>query len=175
MRKVQTGVLALIVGVFATSASQGGVGDSVSIDKYSAKVPAGWKQEEPSNKMRLTQFRLPGGDGDAELAVFFFAGNAGSVKDNLERQVKKFKNPKAEVSKTKFGPLEATFQDVQGTFLSKFPPFDPNAKVTEKAEWRQLYVIFETDKGQYYMTLLGPAKTVEKHKDTFEKWLTSFK
>jgi len=33
---------------------------------------------------------------------------------------------------------------------------------------------FETDKGQYYMTLLGPATTVEKHKDTFEKWLASF-
>lgn len=172
MRNIGMTALALAIGLSVATVARAG-GD-VSIDKYSAKLPSGWKQEEPSNKMRLTQFKLPGPDGEAELAVFFFAGNAGTVKENLERQVKKFESPKVNLGKTKFGPIEATYQDITGTYLSKFPPFAPDAKITRKANHRQLYVIFETDKGQYYMTLLGPATTVEKHKETFEKWLASF-
>jgi hypothetical protein len=173
MRMIGIATFALAIGLFVAPVAR--AGGEVTIDKYSAKLPMGWKQEEPTNKMRLTQFKLPGPDGEAELVVFYFAGNAGTVKENLERQVKKFESPKVSVSKTKFGPIEATYQDITGTYLSKFPPFAPDAKITRKANYRQLYVIFETDKGQYYMTLLGPATTVEKHKDTFEKWLASFK
>jgi hypothetical protein len=29
--------------------------------------------------------------------------------------------------------------------------------------------------GDYYMTLLGPAKTVEKHEKAFKEWIASFK
>ena len=64
---------------------------------------------------------------------------------------------------------------VIGVFLSKFPPFAPNAKITEKPGYRQLYVLFTTDNGDYYLTLLGPAKTVEKHKKDFDEFLKNFK
>ena len=44
------------------------------------------------------------------------------------------------------------------------------------ADFRQLYVLFEAADGkQYYLTLLGPQKTVEKHKKAFEEWLKNFK
>jgi hypothetical protein len=66
-------------------------------------------------------------------------------------------------------------QDVKGTYLAKFPPFDPKAKITEKSDYRQLYVIFSTDDGDFYMTLLGPGKTVEKHEKDFREWLKNFK
>src|SRR5688572_25123795 len=115
-------------------------------------TPVGWKEEAPSNTMRLTQFKLPKAEGDpedAELAVFKFdKGASGGVEANLERQVKKFKpatgkdKVESKVEKTKVGKIEATYQDVTGTFLSKFPPFAPNAKITEKGDYRQLYVIF---------------------------------
>jgi len=149
-----------------------------------SKVPAGWKEEQPSSTMRMGQFKLPKAEGDtedAEIAVFRFPGGSGTVEANLKRQLAKFKTPegKAEpenkVDKMKVGTKEATIQDVKGTFLSKFPPFAPNAKTTEKADWRQLYVVFSDDKGEYYLTLLGPGKTVEKHKKDFEEFLTSFK
>lgn len=149
-----------------------------------SKVPAGWKEEQPSSSMRMGQFKLPKADGDpedAEIALFYFKGGSGSVDANLKRQLAKFKAPegKAEpenkVDKIKVGKVEATYQDVKGTFLSKFPPFAPNAKITEKTDWRQLYVVFTTDNGEFYLTLLGPTKTVEKHKKDFEEWLTNFK
>jgi hypothetical protein len=63
--------------------------------------------------------------------------------------------------------------------LRKTPPFDPNAKVTKVADFRQLYVIFEVKEGDgsvtYSATLLGPAKTIEKHKKAFDEWVKSFK
>ena len=79
--------------------------------------------------MRMQQFKLPRAEGDredAELALFFFRGNAGSVQDNLARQEKKFEIPagkKAEdvikVEKIKLGGQDAVYQDIQGTYLKK--------------------------------------------------------
>lgn len=143
-------------------------------------TPASWKEETPSNKMRLAQFKLPkekGDKDDAELALFASPGG-GSIEANLERQVKKFelaKDAKPVVSKIKIGKEEATYQDITGTYLKKFPPFDPNAKITKVEDYRQIYVIFEGKDAVYSLTLLGPAKTIEKHKKEFDEWLKNFK
>ena len=147
-----------------------------------SKLPAGWKEEEPSNKMRMAQFRLPKAEGDkegAELAMFQFPGGSGSVDANLARQVAKFepakgeKEVKSKVEKIKVGKIEATFQDVSGTYKKKAFPMAKD--FTAVPGYRQLYVIFTTDKGEFYMTLLGPEKTVEKNKKDFEEWLKNFK
>ena len=77
------------------------------------------------------------------------------------------------------GKHDAVVQDIQGTYLKKFPPFDPNAKITKVPDYRQLYVVTEVVEGDatvlYSMTLLGPTKTVEKHKKAFDEWLKNFK
>ena len=36
-------------------------------------------------------------------------------------------------------------------------------------------VIFESPGGPYFMTLIGPARTVEQHKKGFDEWLKNFK
>lgn len=158
--------------------------NDVEIAGMKSKAPDGWKEEQPSSTMRLTQFKLPKAEGDkedAELALFYFKGGSGSVDQNLKRQLAKFKAPEGKTEpehksdKIKVGKVDATLQDVKGTYLSKFPPFAPNAKITEKPDYRQFYVIFTTDSGDYYMTLLGPAKTVAKHEKAFKEWLTNFK
>jgi hypothetical protein len=149
-----------------------------------AKVPAGWKEEAPTSNMRLTQFKLPKAEGDsedAELIVFFFKSGSGSAEDNLKRQLAKFKplegkdKVEAKLEKIKIGKYEAQYQDITGTFLSKSRPADPAAKVTEKTNYRQLYVVLLTDNGDFYPTLVGPAKTVEKHKKDFEEVLKGLK
>ncbi len=166
--------------VFAISSFAG----DVEIAGLKSKTPEGWKEEAPSSDMRLTQFKLAKAEGDkedAELIIFKFPGGSGSAEANLERQLKKFKpaegkeKVEAKVEKIKVGKYECVYQDVQGVFLSKFPPFAPNAKITEKPAYRQLYVILISDKGDFYPTLLGPAKTVEKHKKDFDEFLKNFK
>jgi hypothetical protein len=144
--------------------------------------PKEWKEEAPANTMRTHQFKLPKAEGDkeeAELALFFFKAGSGSLEANLKRQTAKFQpadgkdKVEEKVEKTKVGTVEATYQDVAGTYLKK--PFPMAEKATPFPGYRQLYVVFETKDGQFYMTLIGPAKTVESHKKAFEEWLKNFK
>jgi hypothetical protein len=173
----------LLATIFAILAGPAFAAD-VEIAGMKSKAPSAWKEEQPSSNFRLTQFKLPSADGDkegAELVGFYFKGGSGTVDQNLKRQLAKFKTPEGKTEpenkteKIKVGKVDATLQDVKGTFLSKFPPFDPKAKITEKSDYRQLYVIFTTDDGDFYMTLLGPAKTVEKHAGDFREWLKNLK
>lgn len=161
-----------------------GLAADVEIAGMKSKAPDGWKEEATSSEMRLAQFKLPkaeGDDEDAQLIVFYFKGGSGTAEQNLKRQLAKFKPaegkdaPEVKVDKIKVGGHEAPYQDITGTYLQKKRPFDPSDKGVEKANYRQLYVPLTTDKGDYYPTLVGPAKTVEKHKKAFEEWLKNFK
>ena len=178
---MRTMIAAVLTAVFACGlAADDKKGVTVEWGGFKSTTPAGWKEETPSNKMRLAQFKLEkekGDPEDAELALFASPGG-GTIEQNLERQVKKFelaKDAKPAVSKIKIGKEEATYQDISGTLLKKFPPFDPNAKITKVENYRQIYVIFEGKDAVYSLTLLGPAKTVEKHKKEFDEWLKNFK
>jgi hypothetical protein len=177
----------LTVTVVAIASGQN-KGTPVELAGMKSTAPAGWKEERPSNSMRMNQFKLSKAEGDAEdaeIAIFGLPGG-GSVQANLERQEKKFEIPagkKAEdvikTEKMKIGTHDAVYQDIQGIFLKKFPPNDPNAKVTKMPDYRQLYAIFEAKDGDrtvlYSIWLLGPTKTVEKHKKEFDEWLKNFK
>jgi hypothetical protein len=139
--------------------------------------------EEPSNKFRAYQFSVPGDGGKAELVIFFFgAGSGGSAADNIKRWKGFFQPPEGktidEVSKVetkKIGAVEATYLDVRGTYLFKNPPFDPNAKVERRPDYRRFGVVFGSKNGPYFITLTGPAKTMEQQKKAFDNWLQGFK
>lgn len=159
-------------------------GTPLTVGGLKSVTPADWKEEAPSDKTRQTQFRLPKADGakeDGELIVYVMPG-AGSIEANLKRQTDAFEPAagKDKVEETvdkdyKVGTVKGTYQDVKGTFLSKFPPFAPNAKVTKKDGWRQLYVVFPVTGGDCYLKLRGDEKTVEKHKKGFDEMLKNFK
>jgi hypothetical protein len=159
-------------------------GTVVELGEMKSTTPAEWTEKElPANSMRLMQFvvaKTKGDTEDAEVAIFRFPGGSGTVKDNLKRQVVKFQPAEGKDAveetvdeKFKVGTVSATYQDVKGTFLKK--PFPMAEKGTPIPNYRQLYVVFETEKGQYYVWLLGPAKTVEAGKAGFDSWLKNFK
>src|SRR3954470_20211811 len=88
-----------------------------------AKTPEGWKEEAPSSNMRLTQFKLPKAEGDAEdaeLIIFYFKGGSGSADDNLKRQLAKFKPAEGKdkvdvkLEKIMVGKMEVPYQDITG-------------------------------------------------------------
>jgi len=172
---------ALAASVFFAATALAG---DVEIAGMKSKTPSTWKEETPTSDMRLTQFKLPKAEGDpedAQLIIFYFKGGSGEPDANLKRQLAKFKPAEGKdkvvvkLDKIQVGKIEAPYQDITGTLLSKFPPNAPTAKVTEKSNYRQLYVILITDKGDFYPTLIGPAKTVDKHKKDFEEFLKNFK
>lgn len=175
MRLVLTAACALIVG---TASADDKKGSPVELAGMKSAPPAAWKEKPlPAGSMRQLQFDVPKTEGDAddaEVAVFKLSAS-GTVEQNLKRQLDKFvaDGRKDKTDKIKVGTLDAAYQDVSGTFKKK--PFPMAEKFTPKADWRQLYVVFNKGDDQYYIWLLGPAKTVEKNKAAFEDWLKNFK
>jgi hypothetical protein len=148
-------------------------------------APADWKEVTPSSTMRKAQLAAPkvAGDAeDAEVAIFEFPGGGG-VDANLKRQIAAFQpaagKDKVEEKQTKITVAgnDGVMQEVSGTLLKKAGgPFDPNAKTTPVAGYKQVYVVFETKAGvTASVWLRGPEKTVEKHKPAFEAWVKNFK
>jgi hypothetical protein len=168
-----------VVAAFASSVAAAAENKPLELAGMKSTPPADWKEETPSNAMRQAQYKLPKAEkdkDDAELAVFAFPGGSGSVEANLKRQLDKFveEGRKDKTEKIKVGTIEATYQDVSGTFMKKAFPMAKD--FTKMENYRQLYVVFEAKDGkQYYMTLMGPKDTVEKHKKGFEEFLKNFK
>jgi hypothetical protein len=132
--------------------------------------------------MQFAVFTLPKAEGDKEdasLTIYFFgAGGGGGVDANVKRWQGMFKAPAGENSKTektKVGDVPVTALDISGTYLFKAQPFNPQAKTEEKPDFRMVGVVFESKNGPYFMRLVGPTKTVEKHKKEFDEWLKNFK
>jgi hypothetical protein len=180
---IALGLLAALAGGRSNAADDDKKGTTVDLGGVKSQTPASWKEEAPSNRMRLIQFVLPkakGDNKDAELVIFKDIG--GTTKDNVERWKKQFVPPKgkkiddvAKVNEIKVGDAEVTYLDVSGTYLYKARPFDPNAKTEEMPNYRMLGVVFETKKGVYHIRLVGPAATVEQYKKGFDEWLKAFK
>jgi hypothetical protein len=181
-------ILCLVAAVLAAAGSRSAGDDKgtvVTLDGLKSRTPAEWKMQVPSNKFRAYQFQVPRAKGDkkdAELIIFFFDGSGGSAKENVKRWKDQFRAPEGkkidDVSKLeefKVGDVEITYLDTSGTYLYKFPPFAPNAKITPLPDYRGLNVYFGSKNGPYFIRMTGPAKTVNQNKKGFDDWIKAFK
>jgi hypothetical protein len=186
------GFMVLAFGAAACSPSAGepnaadgdkGKGVVVDLDGLKSTAPSSWKEEAPSNNMRLTQFRLPKkGDDKEDAELVIFKGLGGGSKANVERWKKQFvvaKDKKidevAKVTDIKLGERPGVYLDIQGTYLSNPAPFNPRSKPQEKPNYRMLAIYFDGEKDPYQIKLTGPAKTVEAYKNGFDEWVKNFK
>jgi hypothetical protein len=157
-------------------------GTEVELGGLHSRAPASWKEEEPSNQMRLAQFKLPkvkDDPRDAEVVIFNTGGDA---KANVDRWKTFFIPPEgktiddvAKVTDMKVGDANLTYLDVHGTYKFKQRPFDPNSREEKLPDYRMLGVIFDTPKKQYQIRMVGPAATVEQYKSGFDDWVKNFK
>jgi hypothetical protein len=174
--------LGLAAGAPGADDKKADKGTVVEIDGMKSTTPAEWKEETPSSNLRYAQFKLPkvkDDKQDAELVIF--KGLQDTVKGNVERWQKDFLPPKdkkaediSKVSEIKLGNKDATYVDVQGTYLFKTRPRDPNEKPQERPDYRLLGVIYEGET-KYQIRLVGPAATVEHYKKGFDEWIKNFK
>ncbi len=142
----------------------------VSAKDIKLTVPKAWKQEEPSNKLRVAQFKIDAADGDkepADLVVNQFGGGGGGVEENLKRWVNQFaaKDRKLKITTGKCRLGEYLIFDATGTYNK--PDGPPMAgKTIPVPGQRMLQVMLMTDdKGTYFLKLTGPEKTVSNAAD----------
>ena len=142
-------------------------------------MPAGWHVDQPTSSMRLAQFTLPRGAGDAEDAVavidFFGQGQGGSVEANLERWASQMAQAGGRPGTVKDGKTTAltanghavSLLDITGTYTDRMGGGGP------KAGYRMKAAVVETPGGPYFIKLTGPDKTVVKWDAAFQAFLKS--
>lgn len=136
------------------------------------KAPEGWVSEQPTSSMRVLQYKLPGDAGDANLVVFFFGqGQGGPVQDNFDRWIGQMQQTrdKAKTENLTVNGMPVTLLDVSGTFsgdmMSGSQSPQPNSRMRAG--------VIESPKGNYFIKLVGPEKTVTRWDDAFLAFIKS--
>jgi hypothetical protein len=157
-------------------------GVTVELGGLRSTAPAARKEVPVAGSMRVKQFVLPGKEGDAELAVFFFGqGQGGTLQANLDRWKQQFQLPPGQtpetagkISSLKLASGKVTVLDIRGTYLFKARPMDPGPG-EPRPNHRMLAAVLESPRGNYFIKLVGPAATIEQNKKEFDAWLKAFK
>ena len=146
-------------------------------------TPDGWRQSPGGSPMRVAEFALPRADGDAEdaqLIVYYFGGQGGSVEANIERWVGQMQQadgkPSTAVARKEIrtvNGLKVTLVDVDGTYVAETAP-GAGAR-HNKPHFRLRAGVVETPKGPYFIKLTGPEKTVTRWNRAYDQFVGSMK
>ena len=146
------------------------------------KTPEGWVAAQPSSKMRVAQFKLPKVDGDnedADLVLYYFGANQGGTAEaNIDRWISQMKQSDGSSSKDKaqtegltVNGLKIITVDVSGRYVAEIAP--GSGKFYDNPNYRLRAAVIETPKGNYFLKLVGPAKTVGRWEQSFTDYLKS--
>jgi hypothetical protein len=133
--------------------------------------------------MRVAQYKLPKAEGDPEdaaLVVYYFgATQGGAVQVNVDRWISQVQQPDGSSSKDKaktetstINGLKVTTVDVSGTYTAEMAPGTPSQR--NDANYRLRAAVIETPKGNYFLKLVGPAKTMGRWEQSFTDFVKSF-
>jgi hypothetical protein len=138
----------------------------------SFKTPDGWTSEPPSSSMRVAQYKLPGDTGDASLVIYYFGqGQGGKIEDNFDRWIGQMQQTRGKARTENFNVngMAVTLLDVSGTFSGDMM----GGSQTPQPNSRMRAGVIETPKGNYFIKLTGPEKTVTRWDDAFMAFIKS--
>lgn len=136
-------------------------------------VPAAWKEERPSSRMRVGQLSLPPVEGDqepVELVVFYFGPNgAGTDEANFDRWVGQFAAEGRESKRSEGKSAQGVYTQVEitGTYLKQEGGPGAPGPAKPLPGSRMLGVILHLEGGKHYLRLVGPDKTVSAARAAF--------
>jgi hypothetical protein len=146
-------------------------------------APDGWKQGRPGSSMRVAEFTLPRAAGDtedAQLVVYYFGGQGGSVDANIQRWLAQIEQPDGKPtsavarkeSRTVNG-LHVTLVDATGTYVAQIAP--GAGERHNQPHFRLRAGVVQTANGPYFLKLTGPQATVTKWNDAFDRFVASLR
>jgi hypothetical protein len=147
------------------------------------KAPEGWVTEKTSSSMRVAQYKLPRVEGDKDdgsLVLYYFGSNqGGTAQANIDRWIGQMQQPDGSSSKDKaktetmtVNGLKVTTVDVTGTYTAEMAPGSGSFHNDEN--YRLRAAVIETSKGNYFVKLAGPAKTIARWDQAYADYLKSF-
>lgn len=135
-------------------------------------VPPTWKQQQPSNNLRLAQFAIPAAEGDKDGAELVISPPIGGTRaDNITRWVNQFEAEGRQLvmSQGQCPQGEYVLVQLSGTYKRSIGP--PIRGKTEPApDYKMHGVMLSVVKdgksvGNYFLKLTGPAKTVAANEE----------
>jgi len=171
MRAPALSLLALGLSIALPSASPAA---SINARGLNLELPDTWRQETPSSNMRLAQVAVPGSGGEGQLTIFHFGvGGGGGADANIQRWVSQMELDEGtapERERLSIGDLTIHFVEASGTAkasrVGSFPAAD-------QPGWRLYGAVFEGAGGPWFLRLVGPASTLEEHREGFHTMLKS--
>lgn len=146
-------------------------GREVKVGAITMRVPEAWKQQPPSNRLRVAQFSIPAVDGDeqpAELSVFEF-GPGGTVSQQVQRWIGQFEPAgrmfKAATGKSTHG--EYVYVALSGTYKKPNGPRIQQRTIPMPGARMLVAMIAVEKKGNYFLKLVGHDKTITANTQAF--------
>ena len=147
------------------------------------KAPDGWTVEKPTSSMRVAQYKLPKVEGDkddATLVLYYFgATQGGTAQANIDRWIGQIQQPDGSDSKSKaktesmtVNGLNVNTVDVTGVYTAEMAP--GSKTFHNDADYRLRAAVIETPKGNYFVKLAGPVKTIARWDKEYNDYLKSF-
>lgn len=138
---------------------------AVKAGELTLQIPEGWKQQQPSNNLRLAQFAIPPQKPELEGAELVISGPfGGSAAANIQRWLGQFAPDGREVKMTQGTSEQGEYivVDMKGTYQRSVGP--PILRKTEAVEnFRVLNIMLRVENergGNYFLKLTGPQDTV---------------
>ena len=193
MRTKTIGAGALIVALFVCWACSNKGATAVSNQQPNSsqgasgdlhfKAPDGWTTEKASPSMRVAQYKLPRVEGDKEdasLVLYYFgATQGGTAQANIDRWIGQMQQPDGGDSKSKaktelltVNGLKTTTVDVTGVYTAEMAP--GSKTFHNDANYRLRAAVIETPKGNFFVKLVGPEKTIARWDQSYNDYLKSF-
>ncbi|HKE01373.1 MAG TPA: hypothetical protein VKE69_10220 [Planctomycetota bacterium] len=137
-------------------------------------TPKGWTRSTPTSATRVAELTPPRAEGDtadAQLVVFYFAGGAGTLDQNVARWAQQMTAPdgtptprdQVRVERMEGNGLTISWVELTGTYT----PGAPMASTPPLPNARMLAAQAETAGPAYYFKFTGPDRTVAQAKDGF--------
>jgi len=169
-------------GATAVSNQQSNSTQNASGDLH-FKAPDGWTTEQTSSSLRVAQYKLPKVEGDKEdasLVLYYFgATQGGTSQANIDRWISQMQQPDGSSSKDKaktetmtVNGLKVATVDVTGTYTAEMAPGSKTFHNDDN--YRLRAAVVETPKGNYFVKLAGPAKTIARWDQSYTDYLKSF-
>jgi hypothetical protein len=174
-------IIGFAVFVAAQDKPAGGTEFTIGEGKLALTAPAGWTKKEPASRIVEAEFAVPPAKGDEMPGRLTAMGAGGSVESNIDRWIGQFVGPggaapKPQRDKTTVSGAEIEIVDLSGTY--KDSPGGPFAggKTIMRDNYRMLGAIIQTkDKGNYFLKLYGPKKTIDENSKGFQDMVKSLK
>jgi len=169
MQIMRTILATTLLGIFNLSLLAADAPKTFKVGEFTFTRPADWEWLDVTSSMRKAQLKVPGSDKSQTAEVIFFhfgEGNGGGTKANVDRWLGQFEektNPKVEdVTVNKH---RVTYVEVEGTYMSGMPggPRTPQPKSMLEG------AIIESNEGNVFVKMTGPAATVKRAKEAFKK------